>query len=1254
MKRFMKHLRDRSGQNMVEYALLLGMVFTVGTVALRGIGSGIQETAEGVFPASHEGTALSQGEPLTTEEGEADSLLAAADARSESATSRTFYVDAQNGSDANDGTMASRPWRTLANVNGGSFLPGDSILFKRGCTWREVLTAPSSGTSTDRITFGAYGTGPRPVLKGSRAPDEDGCTWRSSRGGTNEYYLVKDGRSPGYRMPGDWGDRPGWLWYREGPTRLHKGSVGALQDGRWGWGDNDGLSFETIYVRNDAGTPGPLEIPQTKDSVARVIGKNYLVFRDLSVQFGDLTGGMLVSDAAHHITFEDCEFAYNFQTGLGVHGNRYSDHDAYVTIRRCVAHDNGGHGIAVDGEEGPPVRKTRYVTIEECEAYNTVLGYRDVDGYGLKFTFVDKSKILNSHSHHNYAPGINLDGNRGAPIDVQGGCDDNEIAYNVVHDNGSWGIPLEISSRNRVHHNRIYDNGLRGSWKGGAIACEWYSQDNEIHNNLIYGRHSSPAIGISDVSTGNRVLNNTVIAAHYGISVSRGAEPGTEIFNNLVASPSYHCWLGTEVGLQSDHNSWFGSGKKFIVEAHPWPPNPFGLSGWRSLSGQDLHSITADPQFVAPESDDYSLSGGSPCVDAGKDVGLDFSGAAPDMGAFESGSAGTQPEPVFHTLSVSSSPVEGAAISGGPAGTTNYSASLEENSSVALTAPVSFADGQTDYQFVTWVVNGVQQPGGQLSLGFNIGAATTAVAVYAVVDRQLTVQSTPVAGVQIEGSPAGTTAYGGAVPDGTAVNLSAPAGVSDGSGDYEFVQWTLSGAEQPEGQTSLSFSMAEDTTAVAVYAVAERTLTVQSTPLAGVQVGGSPAGTTDYSAVMARGAAVSLGAPASLTEGETDYEFVRWVLNGAGQPEGQASVAFSLSEHTSAVAVYAVVEHTLTVESAPVSGVQVGGSPAGLTGYSASVRDNTEVSLTAPATCADGQTDYEFVRWVLDGVDRPAGLTSVAFTMAQDTAAVAVYAVVDRTLRVESTPVTGIEVTASPPQPTNFTTVRADNSLVTVSAPSTYSKDGTDYTFARWQLNGIAQADGQTTIDFVINQDAKAVAVYEEVAPQQAAHMLWVESSPVRRVPIAGSLAGTTDYKMELPHGTPVTLTAPATFTKGNKEYAFVRWSGHPAGQQTIQFQVDEDMAKTAYYEPASNLLEHTLWLQSTPIQGIALDGSPAVTTDYVGTLPAGTLITLTAPATVWRNGQQYTFMKWDGAPAGERTIRLTLTEDMAKTARYK
>ena len=82
-----------------------------------------------------------------------------------SAPPASYYVDCSAATNGN-GTQVS-PWNNLATVNARTFLPGDSLLFKRGTTCTGFFYFSSAGTSSSRITIGAYGTGALPVIDGN-------------------------------------------------------------------------------------------------------------------------------------------------------------------------------------------------------------------------------------------------------------------------------------------------------------------------------------------------------------------------------------------------------------------------------------------------------------------------------------------------------------------------------------------------------------------------------------------------------------------------------------------------------------------------------------------------------------------------------------------------------------------------------------------------------------------------------------------------------------------------------------------------------------------------------------------------------------------------------------------------------------------------------------------------------------------------------------------------------------------------------
>ena len=88
------------------------------------------------------------------------------------------YHVAASGADTNPGT-ASKPWRTIARVNGAALAPGDRVLLRRGDSWAETLRPRNSGLEGRPIVYSAYGAGPLPVITGDA---NDHCVeWGSTR-----------------------------------------------------------------------------------------------------------------------------------------------------------------------------------------------------------------------------------------------------------------------------------------------------------------------------------------------------------------------------------------------------------------------------------------------------------------------------------------------------------------------------------------------------------------------------------------------------------------------------------------------------------------------------------------------------------------------------------------------------------------------------------------------------------------------------------------------------------------------------------------------------------------------------------------------------------------------------------------------------------------------------------------------------------------------------------------------------------------
>lgn len=84
----------------------------------------------------------------------------------------------------------------------------------------------------------------------------------------------------------------------------------------------------------------------------------------------------------------------------------------------------------------------------------------------------------------------------------------------------------------------------------------------------------------------------------------------------------------------------------------------------------------------------------------------------------------------------------------------------------------------------------------------------------------------------------------------------------------------------------------------------------------------------------------------------------------------------------------------LTVRAAPLTLVKMRGDKSGFTPLSSDCDWHQQVGLMAPNRARIEGTDYEFVRWEIDGTPRPPGRNSIKITMDKDRVATAVYQMV--------------------------------------------------------------------------------------------------------------------------------------------------------------------------------------------------------------------------------------------------------------------
>jgi hypothetical protein len=509
------------------------------------------------------------------------------------ATNITYYVDATDGKDSNSGTSEATPWKTIAKVNMLKFQPGDQILFKRGDVWREQLTVPSSGSAGRPINFGAYGSGPDPIITGA-----DIVNGLTQIGGM--VYQKK-----GLTI------EPRQVFYNHIRLKLNAGVTTEVGSNEWDW------VSDTLYINvGENPARGMVEISRRAQAIWNA--RNYITFSELHITKSDSTTFGNIVSSGNNVTIENCEISYAAHHGIAYIGSG----DNLLTSSNI--HHNGTQSTS-----------------------SAVFGYQDAGTLG------HENYISHNDIHHNHAFGIQLLSNyyiiehntvynNGNKTDMTGGIEiidwtqsgygqHQVIRYNTVYgqisgiDDGEGIFADDFSRYVDIYYNIVYGNDGPGIGSNGA-------KDVNIYNNVSYenSRNSSGSLNtkaeIKAVASNPRATSNLVIK------------------NNIAMATdvnTYAIYVGPYVynsdGLIITNNIWYSSAANWYYWNNAGGNN---LSTWNALPcvGTDLNS---NPLFVSTS--DFHLQASSPAIDAGTDVGLnqDYQGLrvplgrAPDIGAFE-------------------------------------------------------------------------------------------------------------------------------------------------------------------------------------------------------------------------------------------------------------------------------------------------------------------------------------------------------------------------------------------------------------------------------------------------------------------------------------------------------------------------------------------------------------------------------------------------------------------------------------------
>ncbi|MFZ6030393.1 MAG: choice-of-anchor Q domain-containing protein [Chloroflexota bacterium] len=536
------------------------------------------------------------------------------------APAASVYYVSNAGDDGRDGLTPETAWRTIEHVNEQDFQPGDSVLFRRGDTWRETLYVTSSGTPAAWLTFGAYGNGERPRILGSESARDwtpvTGNIWRSGTPLDNPY-------QGGYSYAEVFFEDTGGA-YHWGEHKDYDLSFSQMTDEfDWTW------SAGTLYVY----APDDPDLRYTAVEAPQ---------RDACIRLPAIDGSyVLAEDYPEYVAFDSLTLMYAMRHGISpgyneieAHGLKVTNsHIGFIGVRGgasayCIAawysdmliqnntiHDCGRRGISLNTYTTyTPGLTVRNVTIDGNHFYN-----------GFHTTGPDISTMSGrGHTFTNFTISNNLVDDSGRWDEgIHDGCYTSSCTSNSIY--------IAANDGNHYSNFYLYNNVVVGSTSRAMLLVG--IENAFVYHNTVYASHPQARpyalVTFNDVS--NIDLRNNLI---YGTLPYNGGandarcvmDQGSSSFtvrdNNL-----YHQQDPAQPLTGSEHG--VGGWDVFLSE---W-------DSWRAASGFESHSPQPqNPLFIDQLHGDFHLQAGSPAIDAGTPIaGIDegYSGSAPDIGAFE-------------------------------------------------------------------------------------------------------------------------------------------------------------------------------------------------------------------------------------------------------------------------------------------------------------------------------------------------------------------------------------------------------------------------------------------------------------------------------------------------------------------------------------------------------------------------------------------------------------------------------------------
>jgi len=598
-----------------------------------------------------------------------------------------YFVSA-SGSDANAGTSAAAPWRSLTRVNQATFKAGDRILLAAGQTFSGTLQigADDGGTAAAPIVVSSYGTGRATIAAGNATAVSAYNTVAVTI--ANIVAVGSGALSNGGSGVEVFTDLGGNVSL--GPIRIDNVDVSGfgqrgISVGSW----NGATGYHDVAITGVAAHDNGLAGIATF-AAARNVHRN--VYVGYSSAYGNTGVPGWSTNSGNGIVLGDV---------------------AGATIERCLAHDNGRLSATPEGPVGIWTYDSTGVVIQSNESYaNQTASAGDGDGFDLDQN-VSNSVMQYNYSHGNAGAGFLL--SQGAATDTHTG---NVVRYNISQNDGRTNAYGGVHVWGRVKNAEIYNNTVFMSAAPGHPRA------------LLVVSWGVPTSVASNVHVRDNIFVTAGGAPLAETDAVQASSPGLLLQGNawFAADGAWSAvWAGASYASLSAFRSATGQERVNGVAV--------GSAANPLLTGAGTAPTVGDPTRLESLAA-YRLQSGSPAIDAALDLASfgvaagsrDFFGASVpqggrfDIGAGEApaGGSGAGPSPFGGAAAVVPGTIEAENFDEGGEGVAYHDDSAGNSGGAYRTTGVDIEAASGGGYDVGWIA-----PGEWLLYTVNVATAGT-------------------------------------------------------------------------------------------------------------------------------------------------------------------------------------------------------------------------------------------------------------------------------------------------------------------------------------------------------------------------------------------------------------------------------------------------------------------------------------------------------------------------------------------------